>query len=161
MPSGKISNKKYIPKYYKQENLTGDVNIPVKNIINYEGLETDTTTTIVDNHDRTIEVNIKDNFIDNINEQLDNLNQMLSKKQDKLIAGNNITIENNVISATSELEFKNRYEFPTIGKKNILYIATDEHTIYIWDDINRKFIVAKQDIKENSLNITLINGGNA
>lgn len=33
-----------------------------------------------------------------------------------------------------ELEFKNRFEFPSIGKADMLYIALDEHAVYIFDD---------------------------
>ena len=32
-----------------------------------------------------------------------------------------------------ELEFKNRFEFPSIGKADMLYIALDEHAAYIFD----------------------------
>ena len=33
-----------------------------------------------------------------------------------------------------ELEFKNRFEFPSIGKVDMLYIALDEKAVYIFDD---------------------------
>lgn len=32
-----------------------------------------------------------------------------------------------------ELEFKNRFEFPNIGKADMLYIALDEKAVYIFD----------------------------
>lgn len=32
-----------------------------------------------------------------------------------------------------ELEFNNRFEFPSIGKADMLYIALDEKAVYIFD----------------------------
>lgn len=32
------------------------------------------------------------------------------------------------------LEFATRYNFPAVGKKEVLYIATDEHKSYYWDE---------------------------
>ena len=32
-----------------------------------------------------------------------------------------------------ELEFKNRFEFPSIGKIDMIYVAVDEHAAYIFD----------------------------
>ena len=32
-----------------------------------------------------------------------------------------------------ELDFKNRMEFPNIGKENMIYVALDEHAAYIFD----------------------------
>lgn len=34
---------------------------------------------------------------------------------------------------SSFLEFATRYNFPAVGKKEVLYIATDEHKAYYWD----------------------------
>ena len=32
-----------------------------------------------------------------------------------------------------EIEFNNRYEFPSIGKENIIYVAKDEYKMYIFN----------------------------
>ena len=46
-------------------------------------------------------------------------------------------VEGNVEKAENifvkELYFENRYNFPNIGKDNIIYIATDEKASYIFD----------------------------
>ena len=36
----------------------------------------------------------------------------------------------------SQVTFYNRFEFPNIGRPNILYIAKDEHKCYIFDEEN-------------------------
>ena len=60
--------------------IKADINV-------YHGVETDSAKVTIDNKTKKIKVDVKEEFLDN--------------KQDKLIAGENITIdENNVISAT-------------------------------------------------------------
>ena len=44
-----------------------------------------------------------------------------------------------------EVEFNNRFEFPSIGKDNMLYVAKDEHKIYIFDPINFNYVVVGSD----------------
>lgn len=51
---------------------------------------------------------------------------------------------------SSFLEYANRYNFPAIGKKEVLYIATDERKSYYW---NEDHYVA--------LEPSIINGGGA
>lgn len=36
------------------------------------------------------------------------------------------------IEGISELNFKNHFEFPSVGNASMLYIATDEDMIYYW-----------------------------
>lgn len=52
--------------------------------------------------------------------------------------------------------FGNHYEFPEVGKENILYVAKDEKKTYIWDnEVNHYVaIVAEAEVRE-------INGGGA
>lgn len=38
------------------------------------------------------------------------------------------------ITGFSKLVFKHRSDFPNLGQNNVLYIATDEQVIYIYDD---------------------------
>lgn len=49
---------------------------------------------------------------------------------------------------TKEVEFDNRFEFPSIGKDNILYVAKDEHKIYIFDTNNLNYVVVGSDYSE-------------
>ena len=59
-------------------------------------------------------------------------------------------------SGAEELVFRNHYEFPSVGSSKMLYIATDENTIYYWKN-NRYVVIANTELPE----ITLINGGGA
>ena len=93
---------------------------------------------------------------------IDDLSTRLDSKQDSLIAGNNIKIEGNVISAVYEnveqLRFANKADFPLIGKEDVLYIAKDEKEIYLWDaSIDNYSIISNS----SSIDIDIINGGNA
>ena len=93
---------------------------------------------------------------------IDGLSTKLDSKQDSLIAGNNIKIEGNVISAVYEnveqLKFANKADFPLIGKEDVLYIAKDEKEIYLWDaSIDSYSIISSS----SSIDIDIINGGNA
>ena len=93
---------------------------------------------------------------------LDELSSKIDSKQDSLIAGNNIKIEGNVISAIYEkveqLRFANKANFPLIGKEDVLYIAKDEKAIYLWDSSTDSYSVISSS---SSIDIDIINGGNA
>lgn len=93
---------------------------------------------------------------------LDELSSKIDSKQDSLIAGNNIKIEGNVISAIYEnveqLRFANKADFPLIGKEDILYIAKDEKTIYLWDSSTDSYSAISSS---SSIDIDIINGGSA
>ena len=47
-----------------------------------------------------------------------------------------------------EVEFNNRFEFPSIGNDNMLYVAKDEHKIYIFDANNLNYVVVGSDYAE-------------
>ena len=47
-----------------------------------------------------------------------------------------------------ELEFKNRFEFPSIGRSDMLYIALDEHAAYIFDDEQNVYHCIGRDYRE-------------
>ena len=87
--------------------------------------------------------------------------EKLNTKQDKLVAGKNITIEGNIISATiegsseSQVRFSTRNEFPSSGEINTLYIATDENKIYTWNNLTTNYELT------NQIDITIIDGGKA
>ena len=53
-----------------------------------------------------------------------------------------------------ELEFNNRFEFPSIGKGDMLYIALDEKAVYIFDGEQNVYICIGRDYRE----ITVIQG---
>ena len=93
---------------------------------------------------------------------MNDLSTRLDGKQDSLIAGNNIRIEGNVISAIYEnveqLRFANKADFPLIGKEDVLYIAKDEKAIYLWDASTGGYSIISSG---SSIDIDIINGGNA
>ena len=47
-----------------------------------------------------------------------------------------------------EVEFNNRFEFPSIGMDNMLYVAKDEHKIYIFDTNTLSYVVVGSDYSE-------------
>lgn len=49
------------------------------------------------------------------------------------------------------------YDFPTVGKPDILYVAKTENTIYRWDDVGIKYEIVGSNYNE----IEQINGGKA
>lgn len=90
--------------------------------------------------------------------------EKLEQKQDKLIAGDNISIVNNVISAVAistardlVVNANTHYDFPSIGDSNVIYKAEKERKIYQWDSTEMKY-VPLCDIENE---IELINGGDA
>ena len=47
------------------------------------------------------------------------------------------------VEGIRELEFKNHYEFPSVGDSNMLYVAVDEDMVYYWSSINNCYKVIK------------------
>ena len=47
-----------------------------------------------------------------------------------------------------EIEFNNRFEFPSVGKNNMLYIAKDEHKIYIFNSTTLNYEIVGSDYTE-------------
>lgn len=68
--------------------------------------------------------------------------------------GNNGTVNGDIQKAENiyvkETEFNNRYEFPSIGKDNIIYIATDEKASYIFDTTQNVYHCIGRDYNEIS-----------
>lgn len=68
--------------------------------------------------------------------------------------GNNGTVVGNVEKADNiyvkELYFENRYNFPNIGKPNMIYIATDENASYIFDTTQNVYHCIGRDYNEIS-----------
>ena len=66
--------------------------------------------------------------------------------------GNNGTVNGDIQKAENiyvkETEFNNRYEFPSIGKDNIIYIATDEKASYIFDTTQNIYHCIGRDYNE-------------
>lgn len=56
-----------------------------------------------------------------------------------------------------ELVFENRFEFPSVGEADKLYIAKDENTIYRFDEDEMSYAALGLQAED----IKYINGGNA
>lgn len=52
---------------------------------------------------------------------------------------------------------ESRYELPTIGNSDYVYMVIDENAVYRWDDNNLMYFCVGRDYAE----INVINGGNA
>ena len=70
------------------------------------------------------------------------------------VINNNSYVEGIVEKADNiyvkETEFNNRYEFPSIGKPNMIYIATDEKASYIFDTTQNVYHCIGRDYNEIS-----------
>lgn len=66
--------------------------------------------------------------------------------------GSSANIEGGVSRAENiyikEVSFNNRYEFPSIGKDNVIYVAKDEHASYIFDSIQNTYHCIGRDYNE-------------
>lgn len=74
--------------------------------------------------------------IQTLTEELGLVKSELEKKQDKLIAGKNITIENNIISATGGGEDNTIKvdELPKTGKENKVYYVKNDGSLHMWEN---------------------------
>ena len=61
------------------------------------------------------------------------------------ISGNVDKAENIYVK---EIEFNNRYEFPSIGKENMIYVARDEHKMYMFNANTLTYEVIGSDYNE-------------
>lgn len=68
------------------------------------------------------------------------------------VINNNNYVEGSVEKADNiyvkELYFENRYNFPNIGKPNMIYIATDEKASYIFDTVQNVYHCIGRDYNE-------------
>lgn len=66
--------------------------------------------------------------------------------------GNNGTVVGNVEKADNiyvrEVEFNNRYEFSVVGNPNIIYVAKDEHKMYMFNSTTLTYEVIGSDYNE-------------
>ena len=66
--------------------------------------------------------------------------------------GNNGTVDGGVDKADNiyvkEVTFNNRFEFPSIGKENMIYVAVDEHKSYIFNPTTLNYEVIGADYSE-------------
>lgn len=63
--------------------------------------------------------------------------------------------ESNVVNANTH------YDFPSIGRENVLYKAESEKMIYQWNSTELKYEALNSGESGGVLDVELINGGNA
>ena len=67
---------------------------------------------------------------------------------------NSITVNGDVNKGDNiyvkELHFENRYNFPNIGKSDMIYVATDENALYIFDTTQNIYHCVGRDYSEIS-----------
>ena len=57
-------------------------------------------------------------------------------------------VENKPQLPEGDLVFNNRFEFPSVGQSNIIYIAIDENRVYRWDSKNMIYRIIGADWNE-------------
>lgn len=96
--------------------------------------------------------------IQNLTTELGLIKTELDKKQDKLIAGKNITIQDNVISAiggsggNATLQVDN---LPEKGQENIIYCVKNDGSFYMW--VDNSWVCYGRDYEK----LTTLSGGTA
>ena len=97
--------------------------------------------------------------IQSLTEELGLVKSELDKKQDKLIAGKNIIIEDNVISATggsgggsNTIQVEN---LPATGEEDTMYCVKSDGSLYMWD--NGAWVCYGRDYEK----LTILLGGSA
>ena len=73
-----------------------------------------------------------------------------------MAVNSNILVKGTVSGAVSkaksvivkELTFNSRFEFPSIGKKDMLYIATDENKLYFFNEDSLTYYCIGSDYNE-------------
>ena len=100
--------------------------------------------------------------LSSLEKTLSEINSKLAEKQDKLVAGEGIQIEGNVISSiyknVDQIIFATKASFPYIGEEDKLYVAKEEHKLYLWDASTEDYLLVSG---QEELDINVINGGTA
>ena len=100
--------------------------------------------------------------LSSLEKTLSEINSKLAEKQDKLVAGEGIQIEGNVISSiyknVDQIIFATKASFPYIGEEDKLYVAKEEHKLYLWDASTEDYLLVSG---QGDLDISVINGGTA
>jgi hypothetical protein len=83
--------------------------------------------------------------------------------ENRLKIGDGITTWNNLpyVGESSVVNADTHYDFPSIGRENVIYKAESEQMIYQWDPIALKYEVLNSAESGGVLDINLIHGGNA
>lgn len=84
--------------------------------------------------------------------------------ENRLKIGDGITAWNELpyIGEASVVNAQTLYEFPAVGRTNVIYKAEAEKSIYQWNDAAYKYeLLGSTEISGDLSNIEIIHGGNA
>lgn len=83
--------------------------------------------------------------------------------ENKIKVGDGVTawVDLPYMGEESVFNAQTRYDFPSIGKEDVIYKAESEKMIYQWNPTALKYEALNSIESEPSVDITLINGGSA
>ena len=83
--------------------------------------------------------------------------------ENKLKIGDGSTVWNDLpyIGESSVVNANTHYDFPSIGREDVIYKAESEKKIYQWNSEALKYEVISETEPSGTLDINLIDGGNA
>ena len=84
--------------------------------------------------------------------------------ENRIKIGDGVTAWNDLpyMGESSVVNAQTHYDFPSIGRDNVIYKAESERLIYQWNSADLKYeIVGEAEISGDLANIEVINGGSA
>lgn len=60
----------------------------------------------------------------------------------------NLPYFNEASGIESSIVFGNHYEFPSVGKENVLYVAKDEKKNFIWDESSLRYVALVAEVNK-------------
>lgn len=84
--------------------------------------------------------------------------------ENRLKIGDGITAWNDLqyVGESSVINAQTHYDFPSIGRENVIYKAEAEKSIYQWNTASLKYeLIGSTEISGDLSNIEIIHGGNA
>lgn len=84
--------------------------------------------------------------------------------ENRLKIGDGVTAWNNLpyIGESSVVNANTHYDFPSIGREDVIYKAESEKLLYQWNTTDLKYeVIGEIEVSGDLTNIEVINGGNA
>ena len=84
--------------------------------------------------------------------------------ENRLKIGDGITAWNDLpyVGESNVINVDTHYDFPSIGRENVIYKAESERLLYQWNTTDLKYeVVGEAEISGDLADIKVINGGNA
>lgn len=84
--------------------------------------------------------------------------------ENRLKIGDGVTAWNDLpyVGESSVVNASTHYDFPSIGRENVIYKAESEKLLYQWNNTDLKYeVVGEAEISGDLANIKIIHGGDA